>query len=49
MVDFEYFFKADGVKEKAQFKFQNEVQKWLDLIKGTDFKNIYLNLKLGEK
>ncbi len=46
--DLNTFFKADGVNEKAQFKFQNEVQKWLDLIKGTDFKNIYLNLKLGE-
>ena len=47
--DLNTFFKADGSGEKAKFKYENEVQKWLDLIKGTDFKNIYLNLKLGEK
>jgi len=47
--DLNTFFKADGRSEKAKFKYENEVQKWLDLIKGTDFKNIYLNLKLGEK
>ena len=45
--DLNIFFKADGKNENAKFKYENEVQKWLDLIKGTDFKNIYLNLKLG--
>ena len=46
--DLNTFFKAVGLNEKAKFKYENEVQKWLEIIKGTDFKNIYLNLKLGE-
>ena len=46
--DLNTFFKAEGLEDKAKFKYENEVQKWLDLIRGTDFKNIYLNLKLGE-
>ena len=46
--DLNTFFKAEGQEDKAKFKYENEVQKWLDLIRGTDFKNIYLNLKLGE-
>ena len=42
------FFKASGEGDNAKFKYENEVQKWLDLIRGTGFDNIYDNLKLGK-
>jgi hypothetical protein len=29
------FFSADGEGKKAKFKYENEVQKWLDLIRGS--------------
>ena len=45
--DLNTFFKADGVNKKAKFKYENEVQRWLDLIRGTDL-NILYNLRLGE-
>ena len=46
--DLNTFFKAYGHDDKAKFKYENEVQKWLDLIRGTEFQNIYSNLQLGE-
>ena len=46
--DLNEFFKADGKGEKAKFKYENYVQQWLDLIRGTGFNNIYTNLKLGD-
>ena len=33
--DLNIFFVAEGEKENARFKFENEVQKWLDLIRGS--------------
>lgn len=40
--DLNEFFKAEGEKEKAYFLHENEVQKWLDIIRG-DFTKINLN------
>ena len=33
--DLNVFFAASGDKENAKFKYKNEVQKWLDLIRGS--------------
>ena len=46
--DLNVFVKAEGEYENAKFKYENEVQKWLDLIRGSGFNNIYENLQLGE-
>ena len=41
------FFSAEGDKEYAKFKYENEVQKWLDLIRGAFAETTVDNLKLG--
>ncbi len=43
------FFAADGIGENAQFKYENEVQKWLELIRGNYLGNREEMLKLSEK
>lgn len=45
--DLNEFFKADGEGILAKFKYQNEVQKWLDLIRGSFAETTIDNLKLG--
>ncbi len=40
--DLNEFFKAEGEKEKAKFIHENEVQKWLDIIRG-DFTKVSIN------
>jgi len=47
--DLNLFFTADGTGEQAKFKYQDEVQKWLDLIRGTFQATTVDNLKLGAK
>ncbi len=47
--DLNVFFYADGEGKKAKFKYQNEVQKWLDLIRGSFSETTTDNLKLGAK
>jgi hypothetical protein len=47
--DLNVFFSAEGVKEKTKFKYQDEVQKWLDLIRGAFLETTVDNLKLGAK
>tara|TARA_Y100000589_G_scaffold205749_1_gene194063 strand:+ start:2664 stop:5144 length:2481 start_codon:yes stop_codon:yes gene_type:complete len=47
--DLNEFFKAEGEGVSARFKYENYVQQWLDLIRGAGLKNIYTNLKLGER
>ena len=47
--DLNEFFKANGKEEDAKFKYENYVQQWLDLIRGSGTENIYINLRLGEK
>ena len=47
--DLNVFFKAEGEGKKARFKYEDEVQKWLDLIRGSFTETIVDNLKLGAK
>ena len=46
--DLNEFFKATGEGKDAKFKHQDYVQKWLNLIRGSGFNNIYHNLKSGK-
>lgn len=45
--DLNLFFSATGEGVLAKFKYENEVQKWLDLIRGTFAETTIDNLKLG--
>lgn len=45
--DLNVFFSAGGVGDKAKFKYEDEVQKWLDLIRGAFMPTSVDNLKLG--
>ena len=45
--DLNTFFAADGADAKAKFKHENEVQNWLDLIRGNFLPTTVDNLKLG--
>jgi hypothetical protein len=47
--DLNLFFSAKGEKRDAQFVFENEVQKWLDLIRGQYLETTTDNLKMGAK
>jgi hypothetical protein len=44
--DLNVFFSAEGVGEKAKFKYEDEVQKWLNLIRGSFLPTSVDNLKL---
>lgn len=45
--DLNTFFSATGEGLAAKFKYENEVQKWLDLIRGAFLETTLDNLKLG--
>lgn len=45
--DLNIFFSAEGVGDKARFKYEDDVQKWLDLIRGSYLPTSLDNLKLG--
>ena len=45
--DLNVFFSAEGIGDKAKFKYEDEVQKWLDLIRGAFRPTSVDNLKLG--
>lgn len=47
--DLNVFFSAENDGSKARFKFEDEVQKWLDLIRGSFSETTVDNLKLGAK
>lgn len=47
--DLNEFFAADGIGPKAKFKHKNEVQKWLDIIRGAYQATQVDNLKQGAK
>jgi hypothetical protein len=47
--DLNIFFAADGESANAKFKYEDEVQKWLDLIRGSFGETTTDNLKLGTK
>ncbi len=44
--DLNIFFKAEGEGVKARFKYEDDVQKWLDLIRGSFSEQIVDTLKL---
>ena len=46
--DLNLFFAAEGKGENALFKYENEVQKWLDLIRGGYLPASVDDLKLGQ-
>ena len=46
--DLNLFFAAEGRGEEARFKYENEVQKWLDLIRGGYLPASIDDLKLGQ-
>ncbi|MDY4562011.1 MAG: GIY-YIG nuclease family protein [Candidatus Cryptobacteroides sp.] len=46
--DLNLFFSAEGKGEDARFKYENEVQKWLDLIRGSYLPASIDDLKLGQ-
>jgi hypothetical protein len=45
--DLNLFFSAEGIGGKAKFKYEDEVQKWLDLIRGAFLPASVDHLKLG--
>lgn len=47
--DLNVFFSAKGKGENAKFKYEEEVQKWLDLLRGAFQAATVDNLKLGAK
>ena len=47
--DLNIFFKAEGEEEQASFLYESEVQKWLELIRGSYLETTLDNLKLGAK
>ncbi len=46
--DLNVFFAAEGLGDDARFKYENEVQKWLNLIRGEHRLSSLDNLKLGD-
>lgn len=46
--DLNLFFAAEGKGDSARFKYENEVQKWLDLIRGVYLPASIDDLKLGQ-
>lgn len=47
--DLNVFFAAEGEGEFARFRYEDEVQKWLDLIRGNYLETSIDNLRLGAK
>jgi hypothetical protein len=47
--DLNIFFKAEGEGAKARFKYEDDVQKWLDLIRGSFQEQIVNALKLKKE
>jgi len=45
--DLNVFFSAEGLGDKAKFKYEDDVQKWLNLIRGSFMPTSVDNLKLG--
>ncbi len=46
--DLNVFFSAEGAGKQARFKYESEVQKWLDLIRGAHLPSNLDELKLGK-
>ncbi len=45
--DLNIFFSAQGTGESAKFLYENEVQKWLDMIRGSYLETSVDNMKMG--
>lgn len=45
--DLNVLFSAEGIGDRARFEYEDEVQKWLDLIRGAFMPTSVDNLKLG--
>ena len=45
--DLNVFFSAEGKGKEAEFNYENEVQKWLDLIRGSYLPSTMDEMKLG--
>lgn len=45
--DLNVFFSAEGIGDEAKFVYQDEVQKWLDLIRGAHLPTSIDHLKMG--
>ncbi len=45
--DLNVFFSAEGLGDKAKFIYEDDIQKWLDLIRGSFMPTSVDNLKLG--
>lgn len=45
--DLNIFFTSDGIGRNARFKYEDEVQKWLDLIRGSFSETTIDTLKMG--
>jgi hypothetical protein len=46
--DLNVFFSAKGKGDEARFVYENEVQKWLDLIRGSYLPSNIDDMKLGQ-
>lgn len=47
--DLNTFFSSNGIGENAKYKYESEVQKWLDLIRGSYMETAVDELKIGGK
>ncbi len=47
--DLNEFFKAEVIGEEAVFRYENEVQHWLDFIRGQYLNTVYQELKTNKK
>ncbi len=47
--DLNTFFEATGTGPEARFRHQDEVQKWLDIIRGTYLPKVHAHLKTGTR
>ncbi len=47
--DLNAFFEASGIGKKARFKHKDDVQKWLDIIRGADLPSQIDSLRMGKR
>ena len=47
--DLNLFFSAEGEGERAKFKYESEVQKWLELLRGQHLETVKTSLKMRGK
>ena len=47
--DLNAFFEASGIGKKATFKYKDDVQKWLDIIRGANLPSQIDSMKMGKR